>query len=303
MCVAASHGRYAFHFHFLSLSLPLFKLFAHYKPFLTLVGIMHLVILSLVIPSGLFSYWQWTTFRQRRNHEHQLEMMLAPKSEMRKNTRSRRKSGEMLNSIQGVTLKEDVQALFRRATVQSAKVAAWMAAKNVLVLLSEKHEILNIVYSYQGNFPRSDRVLKVLASLLSQLWVTGLFQTSGLIRAQWACAPTSFGDLRWGGASNSTDWCYSHCISAGHNSTSYMDKQECAELCACELQDPETMYMIAQSIFVVLISGVPLSLLAFVFTTGQRIIFFGNLNRNLGNCRQRIRHVSVNFVMRVSEIS
>jgi hypothetical protein len=241
----------------LSLSLPLFKLFVHYKPFMTLIGIMHLVILSLVIPSGLFSYWHWTTFRQRRNHEPQLEMLLAPSVIVK----------EMQHSTKRVTLR-DVQALSAKTTVQSAKVAARVAVTNVLALLSERHQILNIINKHQGNFPRSDRVLMMLASLLSQLWVTGLFQNNGLIQAQWTCTPTSSGDLRWGGASNSTDWC-SHCISAGHNSTSSMDKQECAELCVCELQDPETVYMIAHAIFVVLISGVPLGLLALLFTTGH----------------------------------
>jgi hypothetical protein len=176
---------------------------------------------------------------------------------------------EMLNSIQRVTLK-DVQALSVRATVQSAKVPAWMAVKSVWAHLSEEHEILNIIFKHQANFPRSDRVLMVLASLLSQLWVTGLFTGNGLIQAQLACALTSSGVLRWGGASNSTDWCDSHCISVGQNSTSFMDnKQECEEFCVCELQDPEAVYMIAHAIFVIIISGVPLSLIVTFFTTGH----------------------------------
>ncbi len=167
----------------------------------------------------------------------------------------------MLHSTQRVTLKEMLHST-QRVTLESVKVGARMAVKNVLALLSEKHKILNIINKHQSNFPRSDRVLMVLSSLLSQLWVTGLFQTNGLIPAQWTCAPTPSGDLRWGGASNNTDWCL-HCIPQdiiAHPSWTSRSVQSCV----CEIQDPETVYMITHAIFVVLISGVPLSLLAFI---------------------------------------
>ena len=88
---------------------------------------------------------------------------------------------------------------------REAKEAAQAAVKNAWVALKEEHEIMNIVYKNQAQFPRSERVLMVSAALLGQLWVTGLFQSSGLLQAQWACAATSSGKLQWG-ALNSTDW-------------------------------------------------------------------------------------------------
>ncbi len=148
---------------------------------------------------------------------------------------------------------------------REAKEAVQAAVKNAWVALKEEHEIMNIIFKNQAQFPRSERVLIVSAALLGQLWVTGLFQSSGLLQAQWACAATSSGELQLG-ALNDTDWCNSNCIVAG-NSTS-TKKQDCQEFCVCDKIDPELVYMVAHAIFVVLITGVPLSILVFMFTTG-----------------------------------
>jgi hypothetical protein len=232
---------------------------------------MHVVIISISIPSGLLAYWQWTKWRQRRNHGYKLEEIEVPTEQ----SKASKKKNSFMDDMKKMRVSLPLQDLtlqgLRNMRLKDVKEALQLSIKSVWVALTEEHQLINIVYKHRANFPRGDRVLMVFAANLSQLYVTGLFQDSSVLQAQWACAPTSSGDLHWGGVSNSTGWCHSHCDPAGHNATSLLKlyKQECDELCECEKQDPELVFAIARAILAVLITGVPLSIMSGLFTKGH----------------------------------
>jgi hypothetical protein len=49
--------------------------------------------------------------------------------------------------------------------------------------LSMEHKLLSVYFKTKQEFPRSDRVLCVMAYILGELWVVGLFRNSGVVAA------------------------------------------------------------------------------------------------------------------------
>ncbi len=72
-----------------------------------------------------------------------------------------------------------------------------LVLRNARDSLTNGHRILSMFWHDKASYPRSDRVFVFLAYLLSQLWIIGLFQNSGVIQPMWVCTPTLSDELLW----------------------------------------------------------------------------------------------------------
>jgi hypothetical protein len=251
------------------------ELYDQFMGYLDFLTSFQLFFLALLVVSGVVTYRHWVQFRKRSNHIKPLQTggdvpspLLAPKKP------------ETGNKVAPQTKNlEMVEELLHPLKLLSA--------------IPKKHRLLSIVYKEQVHFPRADRVIVLLAYILSQMWVTGLFRNSGVLNEQWGCDPTELGEEQWGIGSNSTTWCSDNCVPEECGEEGPLPGQlceavpACDDFCKCLFQPVELVYLISQAIIVVLLATAPVLFFNTLFTLGHKklvaadALFFSNHLRKL----------------------
>jgi hypothetical protein len=133
-----------------------YDLYAQFDGYLLFMGMSHIVMLSLLIPSGIFSYLQWSSWRKRNKHMVPLSVsdQLKQDEEDRKAQTAEEKSQRRSRRVSSSRHEEDTIAtdelddqektaapasLFKRVIM-----APIDAGKHIVTTLIENHAILSI---------------------------------------------------------------------------------------------------------------------------------------------------------------
>jgi hypothetical protein len=208
------------------------ELLSHFDGYLIFMGACHIACLCLLIPSGVISYRHWSTWRKRHQHAQPIHTKIGD-TFLRQDS-MHTKIGDTFrqdsNQVRPVEVKPVVDAVLSKSSFHVAQQE-----------LLENHRILSIYFKTVASFPRSDRTLCLLAYVLTQMFVVGLFRQSAVIQPTWECAPTPFG-IESACDTSKTDDCGSvDSVAAAHLASEGWCASNCGSgvsiATACSLED------------------------------------------------------------------
>jgi hypothetical protein len=281
-----------------------YDLFAQFNGYLLFMGMSHIILLCLLVPSGVISYTQWSSWRKRNKHMVPLtkDDLLKEAAEAKAEAENAKVESKVLNQAPSKVLdKKEVegQAALLVQKVRNDKntpktvkfkLAMGFAANAGLSAIAAQHKLLSIYFTTKVHFPRADRVLCLLAFVLSELFVVGLFRSSPVIQPSWGCATNVRGDELTASMDLEADFCALNCgnstyvqgyCGADQEMPCYCDTDaalslksandmEADDVCDCMESPPELVFVISHAILVALFSSIPVAVMFVLFQTGYK---------------------------------